>query len=107
MLLLIIINLLKLVLLYKASSHGDNIWSFHSRCDKKGPTITFFTHNSTGYRLGGFTNYCWKNEDYYNDPNTFLFSLNYKKKFNTKNPNGYYAVYLGKSYGPYFGGTDI
>ena len=99
----------KSVLLYRASSHGDNPSSFHSKCDNKGPTITFFTHNSTGYRLGAFTNCSWQSEggSYYNDPNAFLFSLNNKKKFNTKNPNGYRAVYLYKDQGPHFGGNDI
>ncbi len=83
-------------LLYKASSHGDNPSSFHSYWDNKGPTITFFTHYSTGYRLGVFTNYTWQRENgnYQNAPNAFLFSLNNRKKFNTKNPNGYRAIYI-------------
>ena len=99
----------KSILLYRASSHGDNPSSFHSKCDNKGPTITFFTHNSTGYRLGAFTNCSWQSESgtCIYDPNAFLFSLNNKKKFNTKYPNGYYAVRLYKDYGPYFGSSAI
>ena len=99
----------KSVLLYRASSHGDNPSSFHSKCDNKGPTITFFTHNSTGYRLGAFTNCSWQSEGGTGiyDPNAFLFSLNNKKKFNTKHPNGHYAVRLYKDYGPYFGSNAI
>ena len=100
---------IKTVLLYKASSHGDNPQSFHSYCDNKGPTITFFTHYSTGYRLGGYTSCSWQSEDgnSHYDPNSFLFSLNNRKKFDKKDPNSCYAIYLGKSYGPYFGSTDI
>ena len=100
---------IKTVLLYKASSHGDNPQSFHSYCDNKGPTITFFTNYSTGYRLGGYTSCSWQSENgngHY-DPNSFLFSLNNRKKFDKKDPNSCYAIYLDKSYGPYFGSTDI
>ena len=91
----------KSILLYRASNNGDNPQSFHSNCDNKGPTITFLKHCSTGYRLGGYTNYSWQSEgDFIYDPNSFLFSLNNRKKFNKKNSNN--NIFLNKEYGPYF-----
>ena len=100
---------IKTQLLYRASSHGDNPSSFHSYCDNKGPTITIFRNYNTGYILGGYTNFSWQSDNTgsHNDPNAFLFSINNKKKFCTKNKNGYYAIYLHSSYGPYFGGTEF
>lgn len=99
---------IKTVLIYRASSHGDNPQSFHSCCDNKGPTITFFIHYSTCYRLGGYTSCSWQSTGGWQyNPNSFLFSLNNRKKFDIKDPNSNYAVYLDKSYGPYFGSTGI
>ena len=98
---------IKTQLIYRASSHGDNPSSFHSYCDNKGPTIMFFNHYSTGYRLGAYTSCSWQSQgDWQNDPTAYLFSLNNKKKFKLK-PNVNSALLTNSSYGPYFGSTDI
>ncbi len=44
----------KLDLLYKASIDNFTASSFHSKCDNKGPTITFVTSTNSG-RFGGYT----------------------------------------------------
>jgi len=42
------------VLLFRGSEHGWEAIDFHSRCDKKGPTITLFKIKN-GDCIGGFT----------------------------------------------------
>ncbi len=42
-------------LLFRGSEHGWNNKDFHSRCDKKGPTISLFKIKD-GDCIGGFTN---------------------------------------------------
>lgn len=41
-------------LLFRGSQHGWKTKDFHSRCDKKGPTISLFKIKS-GDTIGGFT----------------------------------------------------
>ena len=48
---------IKIVLLYRSSSYGDNCSSFHSKNDNIGSTIIFFIHNYAGYELGAYTNF--------------------------------------------------
>ena len=42
------------ILLFRGSEHGWMYKDFHSRCDKKGPTITLFKIKD-GDCIGGFT----------------------------------------------------
>ncbi len=42
-------------LLFRGSEHGWKAKDFHSRCDKKGPTISLFKIKD-GDCIGGFTN---------------------------------------------------
>ena len=96
-------------LLYRLTRDGDTPQAFHSRCDKKGTTITFIRNYSNGYRFGGYTTVPWEGcNNYKQDPKAFVFSLNNKRKYPIKNPSDSSAVGHYSNYGPIFGGdTDI
>ncbi|XP_068680955.1 uncharacterized protein [Montipora foliosa] len=96
-------------LIYRASRDGWGATHFHSRCDRKGPTVTVV--RSGNYIFGGYTEQNWEaaaSGIYKRDPNSFLFSL--------VNPSGLKpaklplipgkegsAIYCNSSYGPVFG----
>jgi hypothetical protein len=42
--------------LYRGSKNGWMKKDFHSRCDKKGPTLSLFKVKDTGDCIGGYTN---------------------------------------------------
>ena len=93
-------------LLYKAKVNGDSSSTFHSYCNNKGYTLTLI-RNTRGYRCGGFTSKNWSScNSTVNDPNAFLFSLEYKEKYPSY--DGTNAIYDHSSYGPTFGSnTDL
>ena len=77
-----------MTLLYKSTVDGDRASNFHNKCNNKGPTLTL-VRNTRGFRCEGFTNQSWSsrynNSGYgspnVNDPNAFLFSLEYKEQY--------------------------
>ena len=91
-----------MTLLYRATTNGDSASYFHQYCNGQGYTLTL-VRNTKGYRCGGFTSKSWgsSNGSYINDPNAFLFSLEYKEQYFTY--DGTNAIYDYSSYGPYFG----
>ena len=93
-------------LLYRLTRDGDSAYTFHSKCNSKGYTLTLI-RNTKGYRCGGFTSQSWGSRDsYVNDVNAFLFSLDYKEQYFTY--EGMNAIYDYNSYGPSFGnGCDL
>ena len=95
-------------LIYKASRDGYLCNDFHSKCDKKGPTVTIIQSN-TGYKFGGYTSIDWdiSANNYKKDELAFLFSLNKKLKYPIVKENVSYAIWTGASYGPIFGGHDL
>ena len=64
-------------LLYRLSRDGDQISTFHSLCDNKGPTLTLF--NTTEDYIGGiYTSTSWdSNSEAKYDKNTFMFNSNF------------------------------
>ena len=99
-----------MTLLYKLTSDGDSASTFHNKCDNQGPTLTL-VRNTKGYRCGGFVNQSWSsryNNGYgsadVNDPNAFLFSLEYKEKYPTY--DGDKALYDSNYNGPSFGNSS-
>ena len=98
-------------LLYKASRDGDSYQDFYRLCEDKGPTITIAL-TTKGYKFGGFTSLSWKNphngencNKYYEDKNSFIFSLNKKRKYYSK--IGYNnQVCMWSDRGPSFGGGN-
>jgi len=67
-------------LLYRASRDGYDANTFHSLCDRKGPTLVVL-RTVQNKVIGGYTELLWQKVDneygYVPDPNktTFLFSL--------------------------------
>ncbi|XP_062575296.1 interferon-induced protein 44-like [Saccostrea cucullata] len=99
-----------LSLLYKMSRDGCNPWTFHTKCDCKGPTITvMYNGNNTVY--GGYTSQNWNSSSngYFAwDQRAFLFKLRYNgksvaKKYPIKADKCGYAIYCRNNYGPSFG----
>ena len=94
-------------ILFRSNVDGDSSNTFHTKCNGKGPTITFIKTTS-GKRIGGFANISWASTGGYRaDPDAFIFSLDTPQKFvQYRNFND--AIYDHPSYGPTFGnGHDL
>lgn len=94
-------------LLYKISKDGCSAPTFHQKCDGQGATVTvLYNTNNTIY--GGYLSQSWhSNNGYINDPDAFLFRLQYNGSNNPlKFPvdDGSNAGYGQSGYGPTFGG---
>ena len=91
---------IKAELLYRLSRDGKEFQTFHNLCDNKGTSLTIFKLND-GNILGGYTTKEWDNcQNWKQDQNAFLFSLNENVKCVTISKN---AIFCYNSYGPYFG----
>ena len=90
-------------ILFRTNVDGDGSNNFHNKCNGKGPTITFIK-TTTGKRIGGFANISWAStNNYREDPNAFIFSLDACQKFVQYRNQGS-AIYDYSGYGPTFGG---
>ena len=101
-------NEIKFELLFKMSENGTNSIDFHKYCDNKGPSLTL-VKTTKNKIFGGFTPLSWNTEGkHIEDINnqTFIFSLNLKKKFNMIKKNEV-GIYCSKDYGPRFGAGDF
>ena len=90
------------------SENGTKYEDFHQYCDNKGPTLTL-VKTTKNKIFGGFTPLNWRSEGKgINDPdkNTFIFSLNCKKKYNMIKENNW-SIYCQKNNGPNFGNSDF
>jgi hypothetical protein len=70
-------------LLYSGHLHGWKYKDFHSRCDKKGRTVSLFQIEQGDY-IGGYTSQCWKSPStskYKADSSAFLFNLTRSRHF--------------------------
>ena len=91
----------KAILLFRLSEDGDSFKNFHRKCDNMGPTITFI-ETTTEMRFGGYTELDWdKSETNKEDKSTFLFSFNFKEKYEKINEE--YSISCTKNDGPKFG----
>ncbi len=74
-------------LLFRKSENGSTSNDFHRYCDNKGTTISFI-ETTKGYIFGGYTELDWEKE-FANkrDGKTFIFSLDNKEKYHSKNNN--------------------
>ena len=96
----------KFKLLYRASIDGDTKKDFDKKCLNIQPTLAV-VQNTLGNRFGGFTTQNWnydKDSDK-KDPNSFIFSLDNKEKYNLKDNNNR-AIHT-KSFVIYFGNADF
>ena len=90
----------KFKLLFRASSDGETVKSFHEHCDGIPNTLSIM-QGIKGYIFGGYTESVW---DSYSGcksgNNQFLFSLDRMKVYMGK--NGSTSICCGTQYGPYF-----
>ena len=71
---------IKTKLLYSATIDGDTIDAFNKKCNGKASTLTIIKTDN-GKIIGGFFQKRFSVKDDYYDPDCFLFSLNYKEKY--------------------------
>jgi len=95
---------------YQATVNSWSSYTFHSKCDGKGPTVTIIRVGK--YIFGGYTSLSWSYScvGYRYDSATFLFSLVNKPGWQPLklDQTGGYSIYSCSSYGPTFGnGHDI
>ena len=96
-------------LLYRATQDGNNVQTFHNKCDNILGTLTI-VKTTKGMRFGGYTEQNW----YSNKSNSiqrkdskgvcFCFSLDLFKIYNF-NDNSDFSIQCLYNYGPYFGNT--
>ena len=86
--------------IYRATENGDKASDFHRLCNNK-VQIFIIVKSKGGYIFGGFI-YAKLDKKKSNiiDPNGFVFSLNQKKYFKTKDEK---AFCIREDYGPKFG----
>ena len=84
------------------------IKDFHDRCDNQGATLLLMKCK-TGRICGGFTGVSWVSPPYSGyykyDPSAFLFSVDNRLKFPTKDANQ--AVFHHHTCGPNFGNGSL
>ena len=87
--------------LYQATKDGEDASFFHKKCDNIPNTLILI--KSAGNRcFGGFTSECWESSiKCKNDKNAFLFSLDKKKIYPSKNDT--YSICCSTVNGPCFG----
>ena len=77
-----------LELLYRKTRDGSEPQNFHDKCDNKENTMILI-ETTKGYKFGGYTELDWNgNNKEKEDKQTFLFSLNNKKKYISTNKQG-------------------
>jgi len=97
---------------YQATVNGWSSYTFHSKCDGKGPTVTIIRVGK--YIFGGYTSLSWSSScSYRYDSAAFLFSLVNKpgwqpRKLDQSSGQGSHwrahSIYSCSSDGPTFGG---
>ena len=94
--------------LYQATIDGDGAINFHSRCDNI-PNTLILIKSAGNRRFGGFTSIQWSStssQEWKDDPNAFLFSLDKQKIYSYKKDKKAICNYDYR--GPCFGsGHDI
>ena len=100
-------------LIYRGSRDGMNSFSFHNKCDNKGPTICLYKNNK-GYIFGAYAAISWTNSgEWKTAPLSYLFTLtnmhnSEPMKFPHSPKESIYSVYHHSEFGPSFGsGRDI
>ena len=93
---------IKYELLYRATRDGDKVEDFHRKCDNNSP-ILVIGKTPKGYIFGGYTKVStnFQKNEYTEDGEAFVFSLNQKKKYYSTLKN---AIYKSYGYCIIFGG---
>ena len=102
------LNEIDFKLIYKKFLHGIDIQNYHNLIDNKGPTITIIK-TKDNFKFGAYTIQNIDKSDLYKiDENAFLFSLNLKEKYNTKDKYHSIKCYNKASEVNFFGkGPDL
>ena len=94
-------------LLFSSDKDGDRASTFHQICDGIFPTITVI-QDTSGRKFGGYSTQNWGQSNagasYTRAPESFIFNLSNKQKFELNEQFHKNAVYRHNSYGPTFGG---
>ena len=87
----------KFKLLLDSKIDGDLTQTFYNKCGGKFPTVVF-VKTTKGRRFGGYCSIGWENKNggAMKDINSFIFSLDKKKKYKIKNPDK--AIQTNSSY---------
>ena len=99
---------IKFELIFRMSDNGTKSGDFHKYCDNQGPTLILV--KTTKNRIfGGFTPLNWNNNGLDitdNSKQTFIFSVNLKKKFDMIDEKKA-SIYCSGNEGPDFGTYDF
>ena len=100
-------------LIYRGTRDGMKSYSFHDKCDNKGPTLCLYK-NDKNHIFGAYAEISWANMgEWKQAPNSFLFTITNMHnsepiKFPHSPKEKIYSVYHNIEYGPSFGsGRDI
>ena len=94
-------------LLLDSKIDGDSNSTFKEKCFNKSPTMVF-VKTTDNLRFGGFTSVTWPEKNYKKDANSFLFSLDKKKKYKIKENQKENAIYYCQNISFCFGsGCDL
>ena len=95
----------KIKLLLDSKIDGNLTQTFYNKCGGKFPTVVF-VKTTKGKRFGGYCSIGWENKkgEYMKDINSFIFSLDKKKKYKIKNPDK--AIQTNSSYFAFGSGTS-
>ena len=93
-------------MLFNSNNDGDSCSTFHYYCDGVFPTVTVVLDTS-GRRFGGYSTSSWNQSTVgacqRRAPESFIFDLSNKQKYELKNQFDTSAIYPHNSYGPVFG----
>ena len=104
-------KIIRFNLIFSTDKDNDYASTFHYYCDGVFPTVTVVLDNS-GRRFGGYStqNWCLSTigGNYSRAPESFIFSLTNKQKYELIDQLNTNTVYRNNSYGPTFGnGYDL
>ncbi|XP_078345652.1 uncharacterized protein LOC144631135 [Oculina patagonica] len=99
-------NSSRFVRCWHAKTDGSAASTFHTNCDRQGPTVTIIKYGD--FVFGGYTDVSWQGYSYSYASKAFIFSLYNAKGYNpvklTQYQNQQNAMYSYTNYGPTFGG---
>ena len=98
---------IKFRLIFQTSKNGNLISTFYNKVNDISPTLILIK-SKAGHIFGGYTSVTWEQTGIYKkDENSFLFSLDNKKKYPIKKDYIENAIYGCSSYFAFGGGFDL
>ena len=103
-------KIIKFNLLFTTYIDGDRSVNFHYNCDGFFPTVTII-QDTSNRKYGGYSTQNWCPSPcggaYSRAPESFIFNLTNKQKFELNDPFHKNAIYRHTSFGPMFGQYEI